>query len=180
MENLPHKLNEIDMKKKLKALTSDAPDDTYEYKYVRTWGIYLETDLFHSIVTKLGDMIKKESFEYICPVPPCGLPLASTLSHALDKKMIVPLPAEFALLGISDTFHNENDIKHGKKVILVDSIINAGGSARNIEEKLRAIDGEFVGLFVVLFNDTFPANRSDRFKKEKKENIKYIYKVSDL
>lgn len=181
---MSRQLNDRELKEKLRAFTSDAPEGSLvDYKYVRTWGIYLDVDLFHTIVQRLINLINNEfrgNYQYICAVPPCGIPLASSLSYMLNKRMIVPLPSELVLMGISDNFHNEREIETGKRILLVDSIINAGGSARNIQEKLKSIDGEYAGLVVVLYNDTYPINRSDNFKKDKFSTIKYLFKVSEL
>lgn len=181
---MTRQLSDQELKLKLRAFTSPPLGMTRdEYRYVRTWGIYLDVALFHTIIQRLADLVNKEfksSYEYICAVPPCGIPLASALSYNLNKRMIVPLPSDLSLLGITDNFHNEKEIESGKRILLVDSIVNAGGSARTIEEKLKSIDGKYVGLVVVLYNDTYPQNKSDRFKKDKIETIKYLYNVSEI
>lgn len=60
------------------------------------------------------------------------------------------------------------------------SISNSGASARNTMEQLDSISGTFVGLAVVLSNDTFPEKRSDKFKKDYRSDIKYLFTVSEL
>ena len=155
-----------------------------EYRLVQTWGIYLDELLFKSVVFGLKELIEKEigadEFYYICALPPCGTPLATSVSFVMEKPLIVPLPQDFAVMGTTENFYNEGQIKRGKRILLVDSIINSGGSARSTMEKLDSIDGEFIGLAAVLFNDRFPKERSDKFKRDKKEKIKYLFKVSEL
>lgn len=155
-----------------------------QYKLVQTWCIYLDEILLKSVVFGLKELIEKEigadKFDYICAVPPCGIPLASSLSFVMEKTLIVPLPQDFSVMGTIENFYCEEQIEHKKRILLVDSIINSGGSARSTMEKLDSIDGEFIGLAVVLFNDAFPAKRSDKFKRDEFKNIKYLFNASEL
>jgi orotate phosphoribosyltransferase len=154
------------------------------YKLVQTWCIYSDELLFKSVVFGLKELIEKEiganKFDCICAVPPCGTPLAASLSLVMEKPLIVPLPQDFAIMGTIENFHCEGRIEHGKRILLVDSISNSGASARNTMEQLGSIDGTFIGLAVVLSNDTFPEKRSDEFKKDYRSDIKYLFTVSEL
>ena len=179
------KLSEEELKLRLKNIPIKIDEyEGVEYKLVKTWGIYLDSILFEMVVFKIKELIERDigidNFDYVCSVPPCGIPLSASVSFVMKKPLIVPLPPEFRIMAKIENFHNEEQIERGKRILLVDDIINSGSSARITKERLNSINGEFVGLVVVLFNDTFPEKRNDKIKKEESEKIKYLFKVSEL
>lgn len=174
-------INDVELIDKLRNLPRN---DTNEFKFVDTFAIYFDNNLFKTISFKLYELIetsiKIENIDYICAVPPCGIPIAASVSLMTNRPLIVPLPQEVHILGVSNDFHAGSEIERGKRILLVDSVINSGISARTTKQKLDSIEGKFAGLVVALFNDMFPDKRSDKFKKDELNNIKYLYKVSEI
>jgi len=173
-----------ELKNKLKNLSKD--EHSFERKkfyLLQTWAIYLDSSLFKCAIDRLSKLIENRiglnNFDYICAVPTCGVPISAGLSLSLEKPLIVP-HTEGIRAEVADQFHIQKEIKPKKKIVLVDAIINSGVSARITKDNLKSIDGEFVGLAVLLYNDKYPEKIMDKFRLEEKEKIMYIFKVSDL
>lgn len=159
-------LSDIKLKQKFKEL----PKVHYSYNggsyyLVQTWAIFQDIILFEATLLRLKKLIEEDirldNFDYICAVPPCGIPISTGVSLITRKPLIVPLSPEVRFM-VPQNFYTEDTIERGKRILLVDAIINSGASARITKEKLESIDGKFVGLVVPLFNNTFPEKRSDK------------------
>ena len=177
-------ISDFELINELKLLTiTKNKHKEFEYNRVEIWNIYMQNQLFKSIVFRLKKLIcetiGKDNFDYICAVPPCGIPLSSCLSLAMEKPLIIPSHQELRLFR-SESFYNEEKIEHNKRILLVDIIINYGNSARNTKDNLSSIKGKFIGLAVVLFNDTLNKNMVDCFKIDEQDKIYYLFKVSEL
>ncbi len=178
------KLSDEKLKQKFKELPKKSfLHNESTYYLVQTWAIYLDSTLFEATVFRLKELIEKDigldNFDYICAVPPCGVPISTGVSLYTGKPLIVPFPPEFRFM-VPDDFYSEDTIERGKRILLIDGIINSGASARATKDKLESIDGKFVGLVIAIFNDTFPERKSDKFKKDEVNNIKYLFNQSEL
>lgn len=174
-------LSDVELKNRLRNLPIN---DTGGFKLLDTFAIYLDNILFKSLTFKLKKLIESkiglDKFDYICAVPPCGVPLSTSVSLITNKPLIMPLPQELHIVGVVHDFHSGSQIEQGKRILLVDTVINSGLSARATKQRLDSIDGKFVGLVVALFNDMFPDKRSDKFKRDEIEKINCLFKLSEI
>lgn len=149
------------------------------YYKINDWKIYSSVTIAKEILDRYYELIlcKNLQADYFCPIPTSGLTLLSGMIKTIGLK-----PLTFPKKSLYNHYFDfEDHIKKNPKVIIGDLTINTGTDLEKTISILKKINAEIVGIFFIVFNDTYPGKFPPNIEYlNESGKIHYLVTVSQL